>query len=63
VFVADPVGTAEEDGFVVTFAYDASTESSSFVVLDARHLAGEPVAVVRLPRRVPVGIHGSWIPV
>jgi carotenoid cleavage dioxygenase len=63
VFVADPVGTAEEDGFVFTFAYDASRGSSSFVVLDARHLAGEPVAVVRLPRRVPVGIHGSWIPV
>ncbi|MET1028049.1 MAG: carotenoid oxygenase family protein, partial [Dongiaceae bacterium] len=62
VFVADSEGKAEEDGFVFTFAHDAASTEGSFVILDARHLAGEPLAIVHLPRRVPAGLHGSWIP-
>ncbi|WP_409558302.1 carotenoid oxygenase family protein [Achromobacter animicus] len=31
-------------------------------MLDARDLATGPVARVRLPRRVPAGLHGSWMP-
>ena len=62
VFVADPGGTGEEDGFIFTFAHDATSTEGHFVILDARHLAGEPLAVVHLPRRVPAGLHGSWIP-
>jgi carotenoid cleavage dioxygenase-like enzyme len=61
VFVPDPAGGAEEDGFILALAYDAPGDVSSLVILDARHLASEPIAVVRLPRRVPVGIHGVWL--
>jgi carotenoid cleavage dioxygenase len=62
VFVADSRGQGEEDGFILTFVHDAASASGSFMIFDARHLAGEPLAVVRLPRRVPAGLHGSWIP-
>jgi carotenoid cleavage dioxygenase-like enzyme len=46
---------------VISDAYDSPGDVSSLVILDARHLASEPIAVVRLPRRVPVGIHGVWL--
>jgi carotenoid cleavage dioxygenase-like enzyme len=31
-------------------------------VLDATDVRGAPVAAVTLPRGVPSGFHGSWIP-
>jgi carotenoid cleavage dioxygenase-like enzyme len=62
VFVPDPAGAAEGDGFILAFAYDAIDDSSSLAMLDARHLAGAPLAMVRLARRVPVGLHGAWLP-
>lgn len=62
VFVADPQGRDEEDGFIFVFAHDAASATGSFVILDARDLSGSPVATIRLPRRVPAGLHGSWTP-
>ena len=52
----------EDDGYLAIFAFDPVNRSSDFVLLDAAHLDAEPVAVVRLPQRVPQGLHGSWIP-
>jgi len=31
-------------------------------VLDARDITDGPVARVKLPRRVPFGFHGNWMP-
>jgi carotenoid cleavage dioxygenase len=62
VFVPAADGSGEDEGWVMSYVYDKSTTSSSFVVLDASNIAGEPVAEVPLPRRVPNGFHGSWIP-
>ena len=42
--------------------YDAARNSSDLVILDAADFGGEPVARIRLPRRVPYGFHGNWIP-
>ena len=42
------------------FVYDPGTERSELVLLDAKTL--ETIAEVHLPRRVPYGFHGSWIP-
>lgn len=63
VFVADPYGKQKDDGFIFAFAHEAGSATGSFIILDARHLAGEPLALIRLPRRVPAGLHGSWTPV
>jgi carotenoid cleavage dioxygenase-like enzyme len=51
----------EDEGWVLTYVYDAAADASDFVVLDAQRFAAPPVAVVRLPQRVPYGFHGSWI--
>jgi len=62
VFVPDPEGSHEEDGFIVTFVHEAGSRKGRFVILDARQLDREPLATIELPRRVPAGLHGTWIP-
>ncbi|MCB0962762.1 MAG: carotenoid oxygenase family protein, partial [Acidimicrobiales bacterium] len=56
-----PGGDAEGDGWVLTYAWDRGTDTSSLVVLDAQDVAAGPVAEVRLPVRVPFGFHGLWL--
>lgn len=41
--------------------YDEATDSSDFLVYDARSFSPEPVARVKLPQRVPHGFHGKHI--
>ncbi|HEX6569902.1 MAG TPA: carotenoid oxygenase family protein [Acidimicrobiales bacterium] len=55
-------GDGEDDGWVMSYVYDATTDRSDVVVLDARDFTGDPVATIHLPVRVPFGFHGSWIP-
>jgi carotenoid cleavage dioxygenase len=62
LFVPRHDGAAEDDGYVLVLAYDRERNASDFHVLDARHIAGEPIATVRLPHRVPYGFHGNWVP-
>jgi carotenoid cleavage dioxygenase len=54
-----PAGDGEDDGYLVTFVYDAPSDRSDLVVLDASSMT--EVATVHLPTRVPFGFHGSWI--
>ena len=62
VFAADPAGRAEDDGWLLTYVIDRATRETEAVVLDARNVAAEPLARIALPRRVPFGFHGSWVP-
>jgi carotenoid cleavage dioxygenase len=62
VFAPDPDGTAEDDGWLLSFVTDRATDTTDLVVLDARDVAAEPVARVRIPRRVPIGFHANWLP-
>lgn len=62
VFAADPDGTAENDGWLLNFVTDLTDRTTEFVVLDARDVTAGPVARVQLPRRVPFGFHGNWLP-
>jgi len=62
VFVPSPSGPASEtNGWYLGYVYDAALDSSELVILDASDFAGDPVARIRLPRRVPYGFHGNWI--
>jgi carotenoid cleavage dioxygenase len=60
---APAVGQADElAGWYLTYVYDPATDGSDLVVIDASDFEGDPVARIRLPRRVPHGFHGNWIP-
>ena len=61
VFVPAADGTKEDDGYLMTFVYDAASDSSEFVILDAATMSDEPIATVHLPR-IPFGFHGNWVP-
>lgn len=53
---------AEDCGWVMTCVYDDATDTSSIHILDAQNFAGEAVAIIDLPVRVPFGFHGNWLP-
>ncbi len=62
VFVADPDRAGAEDGgWCMGLVHDDATDRSSLVILDAQDFAGDAVATVELPRRVPYGFHGNWV--
>ena len=50
----------EDDGYLLYLEYDAARHSSSLVILDARDVAGAPLAVCRLPFHVPHTFHGTY---
>jgi len=54
-------GHEEDDGFVVCFVHDVNGGNSEAHVLDARDITAEPLAIVELPQRVPVGFHACWV--
>jgi carotenoid cleavage dioxygenase len=62
VFVPSSNGPADEaNGYYLGYVYDPGRDGSDLVILDAADFAGDPVARIRLPRRVPYGFHGNWI--
>ena len=62
VFAPREKGASEDDGYLMFYTYDRASNTSDFVVLDARDIEGSPIARVKLGVRVPFGFHGSWIP-
>ena len=50
-----------DDGYLANFMYGPDPHSTDFVLYDAKTFSAEPVARLRVPRRVPVGFHGSWL--
>jgi carotenoid cleavage dioxygenase-like enzyme len=61
VFVPADGGKNEDDGYLITFVHDASSDTSELVVMDAATMSNTPIATVALPR-IPHGFHGNWIP-
>lgn len=62
VFAPDAGGGDEDAGWLLTFVEDLATRTSTVEIVDARDLAAGSVASVAIPRRVPFGFHGSWLP-
>lgn len=61
VMVASSDDAAEGEGWLMSYVYNKTTDTSDLVILDAQDVAAEPVATVHLPVRVPFGFHGSWM--
>ncbi|MGH3210487.1 MAG: carotenoid oxygenase family protein [Trebonia sp.] len=61
VFAPASPDAAEDDGYVMAFVHDPDRGAADLVILAAQDFAGEPVARVHLPARIPLGFHGSWV--
>ncbi|MCX5743485.1 MAG: carotenoid oxygenase family protein [Proteobacteria bacterium] len=57
-----PNGTAEDDGWIVTFTTDVRNDRSECVIFDAAHVDAGPIARVALPARISSGTHACWAP-
>lgn len=57
-----PTGPGEDEGVVVTVVFDAASQQSAIVGLDARDLAARPLFTARLRHHVPHGLHGCFSP-
>ncbi|KAI0170122.1 retinal pigment epithelial membrane protein [Pestalotiopsis sp. NC0098] len=68
-FVARRDGTSEDDGWLLTYVFDESQLDSKgecgedaiseLWIIDAKNMK-DVVARVKLPQRVPYGLHGAW---
>jgi carotenoid cleavage dioxygenase len=61
VFVPRRAGAAEGDGYVIAIAHRTAEHRSDLVIVDTEQMNEGAVATVRLPLRINVGIHGSWV--
>ena len=68
VFISETVmaprdgSSAEDDGYLVTFASDVVADCSHALVFDAADPTAGPVARIRLPERICSGTHSTWAP-
>ena len=62
LFVARPSGSAEDDGWVLLWIYNAERNRTELAVFDAADIAAGPTAKMNLKHHVPYGLHGSFTP-
>ncbi|MCX7123860.1 MAG: carotenoid oxygenase family protein [Gammaproteobacteria bacterium] len=59
VFV--PRSSQEGDGYLLVVVYRTQEDRSDVVILDAQHIDAEPLAVIKIPHRIPFGFHGNFV--
>ena len=62
VFVPDSPGAGEGEGWLLGYVVDTRDDVSQLQILNAQAVAAGPVACIHIPRRIPPGFHGNWIP-
>ena len=62
VFVPASPEAGEDEGWVISLSHDTKSDESKLLIIDAQDFSASPVATVHIPRRVPYGAHGSWVP-
>jgi len=61
VFVERENAQSEDHGYLLTLVYYEQSNTSQFVVMDAKTMSNKFIATVDLPQRVPYGFHGLWV--
>jgi all-trans-8'-apo-beta-carotenal 15,15'-oxygenase len=51
---------AEDEGWLVTIVFDAASDRSDVVILDAQNITAPPVATLHLKHHIPYGLHGNF---
>ncbi len=62
VFTPRSASAAEGEGWLTAVVWRAADNVSDLVVMDAMNVDRGPVGMARVPRRVPFGFHGNWVP-
>lgn len=57
IFVPRPQRSAEDDGWLLAPVFRAATSTTDLVILDAQDLRKGPLATIRLPHHIPIGVH------
>ena len=60
IFVPRSARSLEGQGYLLSVVYREPENRSELVILDAENIEHEPLAVVKLPHRIPYGFHGNW---
>jgi carotenoid cleavage dioxygenase-like enzyme len=61
-FVPHPGDPDPTHGWWITYATDRTDLTSQLLVIPAADPTTGPIARIRLPQRVPLGLHGAWLP-
>lgn len=59
VFVAAEGASSEDDGWLMGYVADLSTQTAELLIVDAQSMSEQ--ARVLIPRRIPAGFHGNWV--
>ena len=62
LFIPDPAGRGERDGWLLGTSLDTKAGVSRLSVFDARALSQGPIAQASLQRALPLGFHGTFAP-
>ncbi|KAF9636504.1 putative carotenoid oxygenase protein [Lasiodiplodia theobromae] len=60
-FIPRRGSTEEGDGYLVALKNHLDVLRNDVVILDAKDLAKGPVAVIKLPFKLKLGLHGNWV--
>lgn len=61
VFVPRPAARSEDDGWLIGFVFNLTSQRGEFHVIDALHMDGPAQAIVQMPVAIPMGFHGNWV--
>ncbi|KAJ5627459.1 hypothetical protein N7528_004886 [Penicillium herquei] len=61
-FIPRGLDAPESDGWIITMACREDKVLTSILILDTANLTDGPIAIIELPFRLRLGIHGSWVP-
>ncbi|MFD4603776.1 carotenoid oxygenase family protein [Streptomyces sp. NPDC058464] len=61
VFVPAHREAAEGEGYLLVHVNREREMVTDLVILDAQNVDGEPVATIRIPTRIRLTFHGSWV--
>ncbi|MDJ0642141.1 MAG: carotenoid oxygenase family protein [Erythrobacter sp.] len=62
VFVPHSERAGEGEGYILATATDVAKRASKAAIFDAQNVQKGPLAEIKLPQRLPVTFHGSWLP-
>jgi carotenoid cleavage dioxygenase len=61
VFIPRDGATAEDDGYLSMYCYDAASDRSEVWIYEAADIEAGPICMLQVPVRVPLGFHATWI--